>query len=193
MHALAAYATWRDDGLSAPERCSALRASVSLLVNVCERSANITRLSTLARAAGDFGLRTLAVNSLQAIEFSFKHYPFHIKEPFWPPSIRYDEIDPTGREFAWFKASVVEQLELLRNISSLYEPETPEFEWLCQQPFISAEIARRRVLRAARENRQAVVPDHLCQSAGDHINARLWANGVIARLAWSPDEIAIPK
>jgi hypothetical protein len=52
-------------------------------------------------------------------------------------------------------------------------------EWLCGQPFVLAEMERRRVLLGARAGLRPIVPGRLRTPAPDHLNAGIWRAGQV--------------
>jgi hypothetical protein len=55
-----------------------------------------------------------------------------------------------------------------------------DIDWLSQQPFASAEIERRRILRRARTGQKMEVSQRLLVAAADHVNADSWRGGLVA-------------
>jgi FkbM family methyltransferase len=177
--ALGAYAFWRTVEKPLPERCAALFYAFRVLTELCQRSANSARLSTLARIAWEAGGRGACARALDTLVTDLQPDWIENCEPFWPACPRFDTVPAKGRARAWFVTSVVEQCERIRGFSSFFVGASPVFEWLCEQPLASIEMQRRRVLLAARAGRHIVVPPRLCTAAPDHLNAEIWRTGQV--------------
>ena len=177
--ALAAFACWQDSGVPLPDRCAALRTSFQVLAGLCRAAPTSARQSTFARVAWEAGERGACVAALQAFFADAGARSFAVTEPFWPACPRYDLLDPAGRSMDWFLSAAMEQLERARAHSTLFGGESPALNMLCDRPFASAEMERRRVLLAAKAGNNPVVPARLCHPAADHINAALWRSGKI--------------
>ncbi len=177
--ALAAFACWHDTATPVQHRCAALLKSFHLLARLCQMAPSPARQSTFARIAWEAGERAACVATLQAFFASAGTRSSAVTEPFWPACPRYDTLDPADRPMDWFLSAMMEQLERARAHSSLYGGENPALNWLCDRPYASAEMERRRVLLAARAGKNPVVPERLRHAADDHLNAELWCSGQI--------------
>jgi FkbM family methyltransferase len=174
---LAAYAVWRSAERPLPERYAALIFACRALLERCQTAATLPRILTFARIAWEAGQRAACSQALQIAVTEARRGNFEIKEPFWPASPRFDALQPAGRESDWLIASAVELFERAAKFSSLFAPACPELEWLCHQPFASAEMERRRVLSAAIRGERIKVPTRLRSPASDHLNAAIWESG----------------
>jgi hypothetical protein len=177
--ALAAFAIWRAPAQSPARRVAALEFSCDRLHALCAQRATYARLSTLARAALEAGRRAVAVQALQTLVRGAIRERAHFSEPFWPAAARYDRLEPASDIDACFVAAAAEQLERSGSFSSFFGGCSPQLDWLCAQPFVSAEMERRRVLHAARAGRPVLVPPRLLVPAADHLNAEVWRAGLI--------------
>src|SRR5262249_11517264 len=100
-----------------------------------------------------------------------------LSEPFWPACPRFDSLPPGEQPGIWFVASAIEQHERVRAYSSYFEDDSSGLDWLCQQPFTSIEMERRRVLVAARAGRRIEISERLRVKSLDHLNAEVWRSG----------------
>ncbi len=176
---LAGYAVWRSPDVPVSERCAALEFACRNLVSACDAAASLARLSSLARAAWDAGRRILCVQALAAFGDSVVRGAMDLGEPFWPATARFDRISPGAKRAEWVLVSAFEQLVRATGHSSIYVKSSVDLDWLCAQPFVSAEMERRRVLQRAREGELVEVPARLCDAADDHLNADVWRAGLV--------------
>jgi hypothetical protein len=177
LDCLAAYATWRSPETALAERCAALNFAVAELDKICLAGATLPRLSTLARAAWDAGQRATCVHALVGFINLYGKGHTKIQEPLWPASPRFDGIDPGSDIGNWFVCSAAEQLERAGRFSSYFKPSAMNLDQLCSNPFVSAEMERRRVLQIARKGSVVNVPQRLREPAADHVNAKIWRAG----------------
>ncbi len=177
--ALAAYAAWRSADRPLPERVAALRFACDTLAALCQKEPSLARLSTLARIAWEFGRRALAVNALGMLAQILRLGTGRMVEPFWPAHPRFDAITPGAHVMEWFVVASLEQFELNAAFSSLYGTSGVDLDWLSRQPFVSAEIERRRILLRARNGQQMDVPPRLMTAAPDNLNASSWRGGLV--------------
>lgn len=177
--ALAAYAAWRSPARPLPERVAALRFASDAMVALCQKEASLARLSTLARAAWEFGNRAVAVNALRHAAQILRLGTGRMVEPFWPAQPRFDTIAPGAHAMEWFVVAVLEQFEFNATFSSLYGTTGIDLDWLCGQPFVSTEIERRRTLLRARSGQRVNAPPRLLVAAPDHLNASSWRGGLV--------------
>lgn len=180
---LAAYHVWRHTESSLSRRWAALRYATTALHHLVNRDSKTARLSTLARIAGEFGMRGLIQPTLKLIVESIKAGPIQLGEPFWPPCSRYDAIRPGANPGQWFLAAVTEQLERDTSLSSVFVPVSEPLPWLCGTPFATAEMHRRLCLDALRRGKNPSIPQILLEEGPDNLNAALWRDGTISRLA----------
>jgi FkbM family methyltransferase len=177
--ALASYAPWRNTELALPVRCAALMHACATLLRLCEHSPNLARLSTLARIGWEAGRRSVTVVALQAFGATLQRGAA-VSEPFWPANPRFDAIAPGPQPQDWFIAAAFELYERSKNLSSFYGASGVDLDWLCQLPYATAELERRRVLQAWRAGRPIAIPERLRTPAPDNVNAELWRSGAIA-------------
>ena len=176
---LAGYATWRSVDVPPAERCGALQFACETLRRSCEAAPSLGRLSSVARAAWDAGRRTLCIGALRAFADAVMRGDMNVGEPFWPASARFDAISPGAKRAEWLLASAFEQWERAIAHSSLFGRAQFDLGWLCAQPFVSAEMERRRVLLRAASGERVEVPARLCFAADDHLNADIWRSGLV--------------
>ena len=147
--------------------------------NLCEREATPARLATLARIAGDLGLRTISLDALNRICRLGQQGQGTVGEPFWPANPCFDAIAPGGQPGAWFIVGVAEQLEKTAAYSSVFHGTPGNLDWLAGQPFVSAEMERRRMLKYLRARQPLPVPTRLLTPSPGHINAEVWRKGLV--------------
>jgi FkbM family methyltransferase len=176
---LAGYATWRSPEIGLTERCAALELAFGKLLHICERAATLPRLSTLARVAWEAGERVVCMNALATFVELVKGGERRVAEPFWPACPRFDNLAPGVDWATWFMVSAFEQCERAWSHSSIFHSSGIDLDWLGSQPFVSAEIDRRKVLQRARAGVRVEVPARLCVKAADHINAEIWRAGLV--------------
>lgn len=177
--ALAGYATWRSADLPLPERSAALQFACDALGTLCEKDPSLARLSTLARVAGELGHRSKSVHALNMLSQVLKDGSGRMVEPFWPANPRFDSISPGANVIQWFVVSVLEQFEQTASYSSMFRNSGVDLDWLSSQPFVSAEIDRRRTLLRARAGQKIQVPPRLLTGGPDHLNADIWRGGMV--------------
>ncbi|HXJ02025.1 MAG TPA: FkbM family methyltransferase [Micropepsaceae bacterium] len=176
--ALAGYAQWRSPSATPSLRYAALRFSYATLQELCQAKPQTAYRSTFARVAWELGFRKSCIETLQALLTSARE-GISVAEPFWPANARFDAIRPAANPGQWFIAGLLEQLEIAAAYSSIFTSGGTNLDWLRREPFVSAEIERRHMLRQLRAGMQLAVPDRLCRSAADHLNAELWRSGAI--------------
>jgi FkbM family methyltransferase len=177
--AIAAYAAWRRSDKPASVRCAALALALRGLRNACRQKRTPERLSMLARVAWESGMRSESVGVLRGIIEALASRPARISEPFWPAATRFDQIEPAGTVADWVAGAAAEQFEKSSRFSSVFSGPTHHLAWLCDQPFSSAEMQRRRILAGVRAGSRPRVPERLCEDAPDHLNAALWRSGKV--------------
>ena len=176
--ALAGYALWRSPEAPLSLRYGALRFSYNTLRDLCDAEPGPARLSTLARVAWELGERKIGVVALGKA-LALGEDGGELTEPFWPASPRFDSIAPGNKAGQWFVVSLLEQLERTSAHSSFYVTDGLNLDWLRSQPFVSAEMLRRHMLKQLRAGNRLAVPERLRIGAEDHINADLWRSGAI--------------
>ena len=175
--ALTGYATWRAVDQPLAVRCAALAFALRCARVACARAGTAARASTWARIASEWGARSESVTALQRL---FERVQgLQLNEPFWPAAARYDRLAAGDNAAIWFVAAAAEQHERSASFSSIFGGASPLLDWLCQQPFASAEMLRRRVLAAAAAGSPPRLPQRLSEAAPDHLNADLWRAGVV--------------
>jgi FkbM family methyltransferase len=142
--ALLQYAASRDASRSSGDRFEALRASFGMLRKLCDVETPGLRLASLARVARDFGARSVAVNALRQLSTAGAAR-LQEREPFLPPSQRFDSI-PRSPDFGrWAMAAILEEFERLVSYSSFYTglSARPRLEAIRSLGFGSPEMERR--------------------------------------------------
>ncbi|MBI3700281.1 MAG: FkbM family methyltransferase [Afipia sp.] len=177
--ALAGYAAWRMTSLELPQRIGALRFACDTLQALCESQPSLARLSTLARIASEFGRRSVSADALKNLTDMLKSGTGRMEEAFWPAGARFDKIAPGSKVMEWFVVSTLEQFERTAFFSSTFGNSGVDLDWLAQQPFVSSEMLRRRILKYAQAGRTMDVPKQLMTSAPDHINSDKWRAGLV--------------
>lgn len=177
--ALAAFGVWRSPEISAPERCAALAFAYQTMFVLCRSAPTLARVSSLARASWEGGYRATCVAALQSFAQLVGRGEMALGEPFWPASARFDNIAPGAKRAEWLLVSAFEQLERAATYSSQFGLAQFDLDWLCAQPFASAEMERRRVLRKVRAGERVEIPARLCIMADDHLNADVWRSGLV--------------
>jgi FkbM family methyltransferase len=176
---LAGYAAWRSPDRPLAERWAALNFACTTLFGVCRTAPTLARLSTLARATLEAGHRSLCSVALKSFAELFAAGEMNLSEPFWPACARMDGLVPGDKAAQWLLVSTFEQFERVSRFSSRFGNPEFELDWLCAQPFVSAEMERRRVLLQARAGERVEVPARLCVAADDHLNADVWRAGLV--------------
>jgi FkbM family methyltransferase len=179
QNSLAAYAAWRAVDQPATTRCAALAFAFKSLFALCAAEWTPERASTLARVAWEWGARGESVSALGHLLENLRSTGIYFREPFWPASPRFDDVSPGTQLVEWFAAAAAEQFERTCSFSSLFNGASPALQWLCGQPFASAEMERRRTLLAAVSGQRPRVPERLCTAAQDHLNADVWRGGMV--------------
>lgn len=176
---LGAYAVWRSPQRPLAERCAALEFACHKLFVLCQSEPTLARLSMLARVAWEAGQRGLSYLALKSFAELVALGQMNVGEPFWPACARFDAIDPGPKRAEWLLVSAFEQFERAAAYSSIFAAPQFDLDWLCAQPFVAAEMERRRVLRRLRAGEQVEVPARLCIAADDHLNADVWRAGLV--------------
>jgi FkbM family methyltransferase len=177
--ALAGYAAWRRTDLPAARRCAALAFALRTLRELCGRAPTAERLSTLTRAAADWGARADSVQVARRIAELVQRGPLQLKEPFWPADAHFDAIKPKGPADFWCFGAAAEHIERASHYSSLYSGASATLMLVSGLPDAPLEMERRRVLTAARAGRRPKIPDRLRTAAPGHRNAALWRAGKV--------------
>ena len=177
---LAGYATWRSADLPLSERCAALDFACRTLVAACEAAPSLARLSSLARATWEAGQRALCIAALKGFGDLVVRGVMDLSEPFWPAAARFDRIAPGAQRAEWVLVSAFEHLARMSTFSLTFGPGTVDLDWLCSQPFVSAEMERRRVLHRALTGKALDIPPRLRVAADDHLNVEVWRAGLVA-------------
>ena len=178
-NSLAAYATWRATDQPVAMRYAALSFALDGLRRACARAPTTGRLSTLARVAWEWGARNESVGILRRLLQTLQGGQITLGEPFWPACARFEHVPLGSDPLNWFVGAVAEQFERTHGYSSMFSGPSPYLAWLCDQPFASAEMKRRRTLIAARAGLRPAVPALLCQIAPDNLNAEIWGKGKV--------------
>ncbi|WP_374634781.1 FkbM family methyltransferase [Ferrovibrio sp.] len=177
--ALQHYAQWRNAGLDWRDRATALLIAQDSLRRLCKRAPSLTRLSSLMRVCWESGARGLAARAAQLAQTMLRQGSRLDGETFLPALARFDGIDPAQA----FLPAFAEAQETISAFSGFFAPATPMLEWLCNQPDAPAAMLRRHWLRQARAGKAPAIPDKLLVDTPDHLNAALWHDGSVSRLA----------
>ena len=150
--ALACFAMSHDVDLGPLERFVALERSFMTLVDLSQRQPQYMRLASLARAARDYGARSVAVAALgQLSKKLVEGERVALHEPFLAPGQRFDAIAPRtdGR---WILAATLEEFERLGSFSSFYTGAAARarLELITTLGYASEEMHRRLQLIRAR-------------------------------------------
>lgn len=143
---LALWAFAQDLAQPIDQRLGALQQSYRLLSELAREKDRLTHQSSLARVAWELGERTAALRALghliPALEAGIEPSP---KEPFLPPSSRFDGIDPNGRLGEWLDAAALEGDEQLGHYSSYFSgtKARPRLERLQALGFTSVAVQQR--------------------------------------------------
>ncbi|HYC45076.1 MAG TPA: FkbM family methyltransferase [Burkholderiales bacterium] len=151
--ALALHAMRRDGAYSAAQRFGALQESFRLLRALCEDEPDYLRLASLARVAGEYGARAVAVRALNDLYGSIaRSQSADVSEPFLPPLARFDGLDPAGAIGKWVLGAVLEAMEKLAAYSSFYTGAgaRERLQTIARLGFGSPEMQRRLALVNAR-------------------------------------------
>lgn len=119
--ALMFYEASKDTSLSAAERFAALEESLVRFKAICEKQPSYLRLSSLARAARDYGARSLAVSALKHLwNIIDQQRQADLGEPFLAPGKRFDLVSPLDAIGNWIAVAILEELERGSHFSSFY-------------------------------------------------------------------------
>ena len=187
LQALSAYEAWRSTG-SANDRAGALAFAYDTLRVICAKSPSVPNLCTLARVAADFGSNDIARLALADVIERASHGTPVLDEPFWPASGRYDTLSPSPNPVEWFLAAVVEQQQMVRAHSSIFDGSgvTPLMQWLSKTRYTSEEMLRRLYLITVRQGGWMLMPHRLTLDAEGYLNANIWRDGKIPQRRVSP-------
>lgn len=177
--ALQHYVQWRNDALPWPQRAGALLAAQDAMRRLCKREPNLARLSTLIRLSWEAGARGMAVRAAQLAQNMLRQGSMLNNEDFLPACAGFDAGDAATNFLPAFAAAQ----ESVSAFSGFFAPATPLLEWLCSQPDAPAAMLRRYWLRQARAGKPPAIPEKLKADAPDHMNAALWRDGSVSRLA----------
>jgi FkbM family methyltransferase len=176
-NAFAAYAAWRAADQPVAKRCAALAFALRTMRAACARMPSAGRLSTFARVAWEWGARAESVAALRRLLATMQSGQIALGEPFLPANPRFDALAPGREPGNWFAAAAAEQFERTFRFSTRFGGASPLLTWLCTQPFVCAELERRRVLIAARSGQRLPVPAQLRQVKPNHLNGDIWRAG----------------
>jgi hypothetical protein len=146
---LACFAMSQDVDLSPLERFVALERSFMTLVDLSQRQPQYMRL---ARAARDYGARSVAVAALgQLSKKLVEGERVDLHEPFLAPGQRFDAIAPRT-DGSWILAAALEEFERLGSFSSFYTGAAARarLELITRLGYASEEMHRRLQLIRAR-------------------------------------------
>ncbi|MBL8672511.1 MAG: FkbM family methyltransferase [Alphaproteobacteria bacterium] len=179
--ALDSYAVWRDADRDMDARVAAIRDAAARLKALCREAPTHARLSTLGRVASEAGEREAAVQAMERFLVDAGQSGVTLDEPFWPPLPRFDALQPVKATDALIVA-VIDAHAQWKGFSSYFSFPLEEFFWACGSPHASPAMRRRSCLARWRVGRP--VPDGDIEAAAQGaLNAPLWRDGTVARLA----------
>ena len=146
------YVAARDPRSDPAMRFASLSEAYVQLGKACSRAVTASRLSTLARIAGELGQRTACSEALQRIVGRGRRGGMvDLTEPFLVANPRFELIEPSRLD-AWFLASAIEQFERVRHYSSFYTGDSALalIDQLIELGYGSVEMDARRSVVAAR-------------------------------------------
>lgn len=146
------YVASRDPRSDPAMRFASLSEAYAQLREACSRAVTASRLSTLARIAGELGQKTACREALRQIVGGGRRAgTVDLTEPFLVASPRFDLLEPSRLD-AWFLASAIEQFERVRHYSSFYTGDSALalIDQLIELGYGSAEMDARRSVAAAR-------------------------------------------
>ena len=152
------------------------------MLQAVKNKPSLSRLSSLARFSLEIGENETAVNSLNRLLEMTIQGGEPPSEPFFPSAFRYDNVDPSGMNRAWFLASAIEAAEEASAASGYFKPATSEMmkllEWLPTTPFASAAMERRRQLYQIQKGVQIGLESRpiLRSYSPDNLNPKLWGD-----------------
>jgi FkbM family methyltransferase len=143
--ALSFHAASREAFRPAAERFAALEAGFVRLQNLCAGAPAYLRLSSLARLAGDYGARQVAVQALAQLGESLQRGKADPGEPFLAPGQRFDSVRPREALGDWILAATLEEFERAGSYSSFYTgmAARQRLELIRELGYGSAEMQRR--------------------------------------------------
>jgi hypothetical protein len=146
----------------ASQRYAHLHAALKALFGTLRRTPSLPALLTLARVSWEAGRRQIAVETLNLLVKRLfapsgipSAWPFPDDQPFLPVSPRFDHVTPREDDpQIWLLASVLEQRERLRALSSFYTADDPAtltcLQALEQSGYATPEMTRRMNLVRAK-------------------------------------------
>lgn len=134
---------------------AALARCVELLKLACQQFSSPIHLSSLARAAHDYGLRSLSCEALSSLVSAIPYMTdADFQEPFLAPDARFDTIQPSNSLQNWLLAASLEAY-FIRYAHSGYFADVRMVETLqsaCSLGYSSAELQRRLRLLQQRDH-----------------------------------------
>ncbi|MFM2416089.1 MAG: hypothetical protein RL385_812 [Pseudomonadota bacterium] len=124
--ALLHFAAARRLDATPAERAWALRSALAFALASIEEPSNISRLSTLARIAADWGQRSLAVDAIETALTVHRAGKGNLPEPFLPACARYDVVSPGTRHAEHAISALLEQYERCSAYSTFFTRDDPE-------------------------------------------------------------------
>jgi FkbM family methyltransferase len=127
-------------------RVMALRSCFNILSECVRQEPSGFRRMTLARVAGDYGMRGIGVSALTALIQEIQTTnQLDFSEPFLAASERFDLIDPKGQVSNWIFAGLLETYERKSSFSSYYTGNSAlqRLEVMGQLGYASPEMERR--------------------------------------------------
>lgn len=144
--ALGCFVLSRDLSRPVAERFHALTCSYRLFGRLAETQPTHARLSSLARVARDYGARAVAVEALGRLCASLASGErVEASEPFLPPSMHADFVDPGDEPGEWLLVISAGEMERLQEYSSFYRglAARDRLEMICRSKFAGLDMRRR--------------------------------------------------
>lgn len=119
--ALALYALSQDPQAGCGDRVAALARCVELLKSACQEFSSPIHLSSLARAAYDYGLQSLSLEALSSLVSAIPYLSdADFQEPFLAPDAGFAAIEPIDSLQNWLLAGALEAYVLRASHSSYF-------------------------------------------------------------------------
>lgn len=176
--ALDAYCLAADEAQPPGRRVGALRYAARALARLAQVHARPSVVMSLARAAGDYGQRTIQAAALRHLLGQLQHGPFELDLPFLAPSPRFQRLQ-SGDFTKWFHAALLESLIESLSFSSMFgEPDAELLSAARATGFHSVKLDRMHQLIRLRRGREPdlPLPTRLLQESTENLNPRFWSS-----------------
>jgi protein O-GlcNAc transferase len=124
--ALLHYASAQRLDASPAQRAASLRSALAFAIASIEEPSNVSRLSTLARIASDWGQRSIAVHAIETALTVHRAGKGSLSEPFLPACARYDTLSAGTRHAEHAISALLEQYERSAAYSTFFTRDDPE-------------------------------------------------------------------